>query len=195
MLPIPSHVRGLVFDCDGTLVDSMPLHKRLWAEVIEPHGVIIPDGFIDAHAGLPTEAIVEILNREQGSSIDPKRLHEHKEQLFVERLHEVGPIESVVATAREYLGKLPMAVVSGGVRMNVMGCLRNIGATDWFPVVLTADDPFPPKPAPDLFLEAARLLGLAPEECHVFEDGDPGIRGAREAGMSVTDVREVVMAT
>ena len=189
MIDLPRHARGLVFDCDGTLVDTMPLHKRLWDEMMAEQGVELPPGFIDAHTGKPTTVIVEILNRERGLAIDPLEFRERKEQRFRSSEKPLQPIAPVFATARHYLEKLPMAVVSGGCRANVEHSLRSVGAWDWFPVVLTADDPITPKPAPDLFLQAAKRIGVPAEECHAFEDGDTGIAAARAAGMSVTDVR------
>jgi HAD superfamily hydrolase (TIGR01509 family) len=191
MIPLPAGVRGLVFDCDGTLVDSMPIHKRLWDEGLAPYGIELPPDYIDTHAGKPTEVIVELVNRDWGVSIDPVAFHHEKERRYLAEVHTVGPIAPVVATAREWLGRLPMAVVSGGVRQNVEQSLRAIGAWEWFPVVLTADDPIAPKPAPDLFLAAAERLALAPTECHAFEDADAGIAAARAAGMTVTDVRTI----
>ena len=192
MLPIPAHAKGLIFDCDGTLVDSMPLHRELWDELIVQYGVTLPPGFIDSHAGMPTESIIALINQEYDKQIDAKDFSKQKEARFISRLSEIEPIEPVVATARHYLGKLPMAVVSGGIQPNVHGSLTTIGALEWFPVILTANDPIPPKPAPDLFAEAARMIGLKPEECHAFEDGDPGIVAAKAAGMTVTDVRTVL---
>ena len=194
MIDLPAGVAGLVFDCDGTLVDSMPLHVLLWNECLRPHGVQVPKAFIDLHAGRPTDVIVEIINREHGVAIDPAAFEQEKEGRFRERIAEVGPIEPVVATARRWRGELPMAVVSGGVRENVDASLRAIGALEWFEVLLTASDPIAPKPAPDLFLAAAERIKVAPEKCHAFEDADAGIDAARAAGMTVTDIREVVAA-
>jgi len=191
MIDLPPGTLGLVFDCDGTLVDSMPLHIRLWNECLAPHGVQVPASFIDVHAGKPTDLIVEIVNAEHGLAIDPKRFEHEKETRFRERIHEVGRVEPVVATARRFRGELPMAVVSGGVRLNVEASLRAIDALDWFDVLLTADDPIAPKPAPDLFLAAAERIGVPPTRCHAFEDADAGVAAARAAGMTVTDVREL----
>ncbi len=194
MIELPAGTLGLVFDCDGTLVDSMPLHILLWNECLVPHGVQVPKAFIDTHAGKPTDVIVGIINREHGVAIDPVAFEEEKEGRFRERSSEVGPIEPVVATARRWRGELPMGVVSGGVRENVVASLRSIDALEWFDVLLTASDPIAPKPAPDLFLAAADRLGVAPERCHAFEDADAGVDSARAAGMTVTDVREVLAA-
>ncbi len=195
MIEIPAGTRGLVFDCDGTLVDSMPLHTRLWNECLEPFGIQVPKAYIDTHAGKPTDVIVEIINAEYGLSIDPVGFNHEKERRFRSRIAEVGPIEPVVATAKRYRGELPMAIVSGGIFENVSLSLKSIGALGWFEAFLTADDPITPKPAPDLFLAAADRIGVPPEACHAFEDADAGIEAARAAGMTVTDVREVLAAT
>lgn len=192
MIEILPGTAGLVFDCDGTLVDSMPLHTLLWDECLVPFGVKLPKGFIDVHAGKPTDVILEIINTEHGVSIDALEFLDAKEGRFRERLSEVGAIEPVVEIARRYRGVLPMAVVSGGCRLNVVGALAGIGALDWFDVILTADDPITPKPAPDLFLTAAKMMGVAANKCHAFEDADAGIQAALGAGMTVTDVRVVL---
>lgn len=194
MIELPSGTRGLVFDCDGTLADTMPIHLNLWDILLREQGLIVPGSFIDTHAGKPTEVIAQIINEQYGASIDPVTFFEDKESRFQQRLDEVGPIEPIVATARHYQGKLPMAVVSGGCRKNVTLSLEAIGILDWFPVILTADDPIAHKPAPDLFLAAADQIGIPPEACHAFEDADAGIEAARSAGMTVTDVREVMAA-
>ncbi|TWT48734.1 HAD family hydrolase [Botrimarina hoheduenensis] len=195
MIALPPGTRGLVFDCDGTLIDSMPLHKRLWAECLARHGVILPEGFVDTHAGKPTRVIIDIINRDLvplaagAVAIESAAFQHEKESLYLERIAEALPIEPVVATAREQLGRLPMAVVSGGCRMSVGGSLRALGIESWFSVVLTSDDAIAPKPAPDLFLQAAEQLGIEPTACHAFEDADAGIAAALAAGMTVTDVR------
>jgi HAD superfamily hydrolase (TIGR01509 family) len=122
------------------------------------------------------------------------RIADEKEAIFEQMLHLARPIEIVLATARGYFGKLPMGIVSGGMRRLVLATLRGMDAEKLFTVVVTADDPVPPKPAPDVYLEAARQLGVDPAKCHVFEDGDPGIVAAQAAGMTVTDVRPVLTA-
>lgn len=192
MIEIPAGTRGLVFDCDGTLVDSMPLHTLLWNECLKPFGIQVPKEYIDTHAGKPTDVIVEIINQEFDLAIEAVAFNDEKERRFRSRIAEVGPIEPVVATAKRYRGELPMAIVSGGILENVALSLKSIGAFDWFEAFLTADDPITPKPAPDLFLAAADRIGVPPEACHAFEDADAGIDAARAAGMTVTDVREVL---
>jgi HAD superfamily hydrolase (TIGR01509 family) len=192
MLPIPADTVALLFDCDGTLADTMTLHYEAWHETLLTYGIDLPRSFIDEHAGVPTDLIVEDLNVRWGVALDPVTVSEEKENRFRERMHRTEPIEEVLATAHAYYGKLPMAVVSGGPYDVVSATLVAIEAFELFPVLVTASDPVKPKPSPDVFVEAARRLGVEPTKCHVFEDGEPGIVAARAAGMSYTDVREVI---
>lgn len=189
MLPIPPGTQALLFDCDGTLADTMALHYAAWHETLLAHGVDCPRSFIETHAGVPTHGVVLEANRFWGVSLDADQVTHEKEANFAARTHLVKPVEEVLATAHAHFGKLPMAVVSGGTGDMVHAVLTAIDALRLFPVVLTASDPVAPKPAPDLFLEAARRLGVPPQFCHVFEDGDPGILAAQRAHMTCTDVR------
>lgn len=189
MLPFPPDTAALLFDCDGTLADTMPIHYEAWRDTLAEYGVDCPRSFIDSHAGVPTNLIVEHVNRDFSVSLIPEQISAEKEARFELRIHQSEPIEEVVATAKAYAGKLPMAVVSGGTRNLVVPTLEAIGVRDLFEVIVTADDPVAPKPSPDVFVEAARRLGVEPTRCHVFEDGDPGIVAARAAGMTFTDVR------
>ncbi len=194
MLPIPAGTAALLFDCDGTLADTMALHHAAWHETLLPHGVDCPRSFIDTHAGVPTHGIVAEVNKLWGTELDGDVITEAKEARFAAQIHRAVPVEEVLATARAYHDKLPMAVVSGGGRDMVRATLAAIDALDLFPVIITANDPVAPKPAPDVFLEAARRLGVEAGKCHVFEDGDPGIVSAQRAGMTWTDVRLVLKA-
>lgn len=191
MIEIPSHAQALLFDCDGTLADTMPIHYKAWHTTLLEYGVDCPRSYIDAHAGVPTVLIATHVCRDFGVTFDPEQVAHEKEARFAERIGETLPIKPVVATAREYFGKLPMGVVSGGTRDLVVPTLEAIDVLALFPVIVTASDPVAPKPSPDVFLEAARQLGVDPTLCHVFEDGDPGIVAAKAAGMSVTDVRHL----
>ena len=189
MLPIPAETAALLFDCDGTLADTMALHYEAWRETLLPYGVECPRSLIDDNAGVPTTTIVAEVNRLFSLSLDAQVITAEKEARFHERIHLTRPIEEVLATAEGYFGKLPLAVVSGGTRKMVHEVLDVIGAAGLFPVVITADDPVAPKPSPEVFLAAAVRLGVDPQLCHVFEDGDPGIVAAVAAGMTFTDVR------
>lgn len=192
MLPIPPETEALLFDCDGTLADTMTLHYEAWHQTLLLHGIDCPRSFIDEHAGVPTDLIVEEINARWGKSLDPPSITDEKENRFREVLHLTEPIEEVLATAHAYHSKLPMAVVSGGPLDVVSATLVAIHAFDLFPVMVTASDPVAPKPSPEIFLEAARRLNVDPTKCHVFEDGEPGIVAAKGAGMTFTDVRVVI---
>lgn len=191
-LAVAEGVRGLIFDCDGTLVDSLPLHYAAWEETFAALGLTCPMDFLLRHNGKPTRRIVALYNAEFGHALDVERFTEDKERRTYARLDQTPPLEPVATLARRYYHRLPMAVVSGSNRPNVERALRAAGLRELFSVVLTADDGLPPKPAPDLFLEAARRIGVTPGDCQVFEDADAGLEAARCAGMVATDVRPVL---
>mgnify|MGYP003541764777 FL=1 len=191
-LSVPTTVRGLIFDCDGTLADTLPLHYAAWEETFATLGLHCSLEFLLRHNGKPTDVIVALYNAEFSRQIDIHQFTVDKERRTYARLGRARPLESVATLARCYHGRLPMAVVSGSNRANVERTLEAIGLRELFPVVLTADDGFLPKPAPDLFLEAARRLGVDPRDCQVFEDADAGLDAARCAGMLATDVRSVL---
>jgi len=192
MLNVPADIRGLIFDCDGTLADTMPAHTEAWCETFAAFGFQCPDGFIDQVKGMSAVKIVEEFNRRYHQRIDAVRFAAEKNRRARNKLHGARPIAPVVAIARTYHGRLPMAVASGGTRENVLLTLAAIGLQDHFVTVLTADDPVRPKPSPDIFLEAARRLHVDPGCCQVFEDGDAGLEAARNAGMLATDVRPLL---
>lgn len=195
MIEFPAETEALLFDCDGTLVDSMPMHIEAWQTTLADYGVDLPKAFIDERAGMPTLAIVEQINVDFGVSLVPEQIVDEKEARYLKRLGELQPIEAVLATAQHHHGKMPMAVASGSVRKVVELSLNAVGAFELFTVFVTADDPVEAKPSPAIFLEAARQLNVSPTKCHVFEDGDHGITAAREAGMTWTDVRELTPAS
>ncbi|MBZ4193471.1 MAG: HAD family phosphatase [Candidatus Contendobacter sp.] len=188
-LTVPDWVRGLIFDCDGTLADSLPLHYAAWEETFAALDLPCSLELLLRHNGKPTDLIVALYNAEFGRTINVAEFTADKERRTYARLEQTKPLEPAAGLARRYYGRLPLAVVSGSNRANVERTLRAIGLRELFPVVLTADDGLPPKPAPELFLEAARQLQIEPGYCQVFEDADSGLEAARRAGMLATDVR------
>jgi beta-phosphoglucomutase family hydrolase len=172
-----------IFDCDGTIADTMPLHFRAWSRAMREEGADFPEELFYAWGGRPAVEIVGALNERHGLAMDPEETARRKEGYFKELLHEVEPIEAVLEIARGLHGKAPLAVASGGHRELVHATLEHLEIMALFETVVCAEDYERGKPAPDPFLEAARRLGVAPSECLVFEDSPTGIAAATAAGM------------
>jgi beta-phosphoglucomutase family hydrolase len=189
MTEVPPHIRGLVFDCDGTIADTMPLHYQAWVQALGVHEADFPETLFYELAGVPTHAIIEILNERHGYAMPVRQTAEHKDELFVRLLPRVQPIEPVVKLVKMYAGTLPMAVATGGTRSLCSKTLAALGLLEHFTALVTADDVPHGKPAPDIFLEAARRLGVPADQCCAFEDGEPGLAAARAAGMLTIDIR------
>ncbi len=186
---------GLIFDCDGTLAHTMPLHWRAWREVTTRHGLHFPEDRFYSLGGVPTRDIVRQLAIEQGRpEIDPIVFAHEKENAYFALFHEIGPVEEVVAVARENRGRIPMAVASGGSKGAITKVLTHLGIVDWFQAIVTNEDVVRQKPAPDIFLEAARRIGVPPELCRAYEDTDLGMAAIRAAGMDAVDVRHYTRA-
>ena len=183
--------RGLIFDCDGTLVDSMPLHWRAWDTVCKRHGIEFSEKRHYAMGGIPSRKILAMLKEEQGLDFDPDEVSREKEVAYLPLMPEVELIEPVVAIAREHRGRIPMAVATGGRTQFIRPLLERLEIADWFSALVTSDDVANPKPAPDTFLQAAALLGVPAEECRAYEDTDLGMESIRAAGMDAVDVREI----
>lgn len=186
MLEIPDYpFQAYIFDCDGTLVDSMPLHYIAWVEALEQHNA--PFEFTEevfyAHAGIKEQDVVKILNAQYGTNIDPVSVDELKMEIFRRRIPEVQPVRPVAEFAKSLEGRFPMAVASGSEEPTVRGCLEATGLIHLFETIITPKLVKHGKPAPDMFLLAAERMGIAPSECLVLEDGNSGLEAAKAAGM------------
>ena len=188
-----SHPRGIIFDCDGTLADTMPLHWRAWQVITMRHGLRLPEDRFYSLGGVPSRDILRILSTEQGVPIDPLVVAREKEAVYLPLIAQVEPINTVVGVAREHYGKIPLAVASGGTRSIIEQVLNHLGIRDLFQAIVTSEDIVNQKPAPDIFLEAARRLGVPPQFCRAYEDTDLGMRAIRAAGMEAVDVRELLV--
>jgi HAD superfamily hydrolase (TIGR01509 family) len=191
MITIDKDIQGLIFDCDGTLVDSMPKHWEAWHETFAEYGLKCPNSYLEAHAGVPIKEtlLAYLKDFKIEKDIDPDEFVAKKHKKSLEKLQEVDPIHEVVDVVKKYHGKLPMAVASGGARKNVITSLKTIDVAKYFEIIITSDDPIPGKPNPDIFVYAAYQMGVKPKNCLVFEDGDKGIEAAQKAGMKYFDVR------
>ncbi len=163
----------------------MPLHYRAWDMAMRRAGLTetLDEDLFYALGGVPTRRVAQLFAEHYGLSYDPDEVFEDKERLFVELQADVQTIAPTVEVARSLAPTHPLAIASGGPRRVVLRSLELAGLAPLFPVVVTADDVEHGKPAPDMFLLAARLMGVAPESCLVFEDAEPGIQAAEAAGM------------
>lgn len=184
--------QALVFDFDGTLVDSMPMHFRCWQRALEPFGLSFDHTTFQNWGGVPTREIVRRLSQGQGVPVDVEEVIRAKETLTRAHAHEAEPIEPVLSIARASRGVLPMAIATGGPRALIGPRMAALGIEDWFGAVVTADDVERGKPDPDPFLRAAELLGVDPTRCRAYEDAPSGFASARAAGMEVIDVATLI---
>ena len=180
---------AILFDCDGTLADTMPAHYRAWLHVTKHHGILFDEDRFYALGGRPTRDILATLANEASIEIDLDHASEMKETAFLEQVKYVKAIDPVIAALRRAHGHVPVAVVTGGYRDVCEKILLQIGVREFFDCIVASEDTNRHKPDPEPFLEAARRLGVAPEGCLVWEDSDLGIEAARQAGMSWIDVR------
>lgn len=185
-------IKGIVFDCDGTLADTMPLHWKAWQHISKKHGLHFPEDRFYSLGGVPSRDILAMLCKEQGKTLDCLAVSREKEAAYLPFLPEVQAIEVVVKVAEVNHGKLPMAVASGGMKHIIEQVLEHLKIRHYFDAVVTSEDVKNQKPAPDIFLEAARRIGVPPAHCRAYEDTDLGLQAIRSAGMEAVDVRELL---
>jgi len=190
MIKIPKNIKALIFDCDGTLVDTMPLHLEAWKKAFEKNGRDFPHDFIDSLKGAPLIEIVQMYNEKFNDNLDLEKIANDKAEFTREAIKKAKPIQQVVDVALKNKNVMPMSVASGGSEYNVHSSLTSVGILDLFAPVLTSKNKIPAKPNPDIFLECAKQMNVAPEDCLVFEDGDFGLEAAERAGMQSVDVRK-----
>jgi beta-phosphoglucomutase family hydrolase len=184
--------KGLIFDCDGTLADTMPLHWRAWQMITQRHSLHFPEDRFYSLGGVPSRDILKILAVEQGRSLDHIAIAHEKEEAYLPLMADVEPIHAVVEIVRAQHGKIPMAVASGGTQRIICQLLEQLNIRQLFDAVVTSEMVKNQKPAPDIFLEAARRIGVDPKCCRAYEDTDLGMKAIRSAGMEAVDVRELI---
>lgn len=187
----PRSAGCLLFDWDGTLVDSQYANYRAMAGTLATEGVRLEQEWFDARTGLSSAEMIHTLVVERGLTLSRSvaELVAERDAQFLEEAHAVRPLPPVLEIVEASRHRLPMAVASGGARHVIEATLRHQPFHDAFDALVTRDDVARGKPAPDIFLAAARLLGAEPSRCLVYEDSDEGIAAAHAAGMEVIDVR------
>jgi beta-phosphoglucomutase-like phosphatase (HAD superfamily) len=191
-MKLPTHIKGLIFDCDGTLADTMPLHWRAWQMITQRHNLHFPQDRFYAYGGVPSRDILKLLAQEQGRSLDHIAVAHEKEETYLLTLSQVEPVHAVLEIAKENFGKIPMAVASGGTQKIIVQVLEHLKIRHLFDAVVTSEMVVNQKPAPDIFLEAAKRIGVEPKFCRAYEDTDLGMQAIRAAGMEAMDVRELL---
>lgn len=187
-LDISPNAKGLIFDLDGTLADTMPIHYIAWKNAAARYGIDFTPELFATLAGIPVYPTVEKLNELFGMNIDPREMGDLKEAEFENNMHLTPEIKIVTDLVRKYHGKIPMAIGTGGSRRLSMKTLGIIGLQDYIDIMVTSEDVENFKPHPETFLKCAELMGVEPRFCEVFEDGILGMQAARTAGMMVVDV-------
>ncbi|AEV86365.1 haloacid dehalogenase [Actinoplanes sp. SE50] len=189
LLPLPpGDFQAYLFDCDGTITDSMPVHFQAWQDALAEYECEFPQDLFYAWGGRPCADIVADLNARQGLSMPVAAVAERQESLFRAGLPSMRAVPGVLAHIEESYGRLPFGVVSGSTRPAVIDSLLALGLLDRFPVLVCAGDYTHPKPHPEPYLLGARRLGVDPARCLAFEDTELGVRAAQAAGMAVVRV-------
>lgn len=184
----PGKFRAYLFDCDGTVADSMPLHYKAWKQALGEWGCRFDEDLFYEWGGKPVTEIIATLNRMQGLNMPVEAVGQRKEGLYYDQLSELKAVPEVLEHIEAMYGKIPLAVVSGGRRDSVLRSLATLNLLDKFDTIVGAGEYARSKPAPDGFLVAAERLGVAPKDCLVFEDTDLGIEAATAAGMASVKV-------
>ncbi len=176
--------KAYLFDCDGTVADSMPPHYIAWKRALDEWGATFTEEQFYGWGGLPSGAVIERLNQEQGLHMNASLIAERKEEFYYESLPSLKAVPEVLEHVLDAYGRIPIAIVSGSTRESVVASLSTLGLLDHFNTLVCAGDYVHGKPNPEPFLMAAERLGIAPADCLVFEDAQPGIEAARTAGMA-----------
>ena len=180
----PGDFKAYLFDCDGTVADSMPPHYIAWKRALDEQGATFTEEQFYGWGGLPAEVVIERLNAEQGLKMVAALVAQRKEEFYYESLPTLKAVPEVLEHVLEAHGRIPIAIVSGSTRESVVASLTALGLLDCFDALVCAGEYTHGKPHPEPFLKAAGLVGVAPQDCLVFEDAEPGIEAAKAAGMA-----------
>jgi HAD superfamily hydrolase (TIGR01509 family) len=180
---------ALLFDCDGTLVDTMGVHRSIWTEIFARYGFTITDAWWEEYANVALVPFVQAVIPDASEEL-ADQLNVEGMARYLEVIHLAEPLEHVIEVARAHHGRLPMAVVTGGYREIIIPTLDAAGITHLFDVIVTADDVTHSKPAPDVYERAVTLLEVDPARCIAYEDSEIGMTSAQGAGIGrIIDIR------
>ncbi|ABG59097.1 HAD family hydrolase [Cytophaga hutchinsonii] len=186
---LPDHIKGLIFDIDGTLADTMPAHYRASLRVARQFGFEFPLEFFIKMAGIPTtDVFKELLNLQHKSHISTEEVSALKEKYYLEEIPTIQPISYTMDIVKKYAGVLPMSMGTGGTLEIALPNIKQIKADTYIDILVSAEDVKKHKPFPDTFLECARRMNIAPGNCLVFEDALQGFKAAQAGGMDYIDV-------
>ena len=180
--------KAYLFDCDGTIVDSMPLHYVAWRNVLAEWGCEFEEEIFYAWGGMPVTEIISTLNERHGLAMPVEEVSRRKEEAYFAALPQLRAVPEVLEHIEDQFGRIPFAVVSGSTKDSVVASLESLKILDRFDTLVCAGDYEKSKPDPEPFLTAARRLGVAPNACLVFEDTDMGVQAATAAGMASVKV-------
>jgi HAD superfamily hydrolase (TIGR01509 family) len=184
----PGSFKAYLFDCDGTVADSMPLHYIAWKQALSEWNCEFSEELFYAWGGMSVAQIITTLNEDRGLNMPVSVVAKRKEELYFENLPKLKAVPEVLEHIEASYGRIPFAVVSGSMRDSVTASLEALKILDKFDTLVCAGDYQKSKPDPEPFLIAANRLGIAPEDCLVFEDSDMGIQAATAAGMASVKV-------
>ncbi|WP_166422397.1 beta-phosphoglucomutase family hydrolase [Paraglaciecola sp. 20A4] len=182
-MPDLSRYKGIVFDMDGTLIDSMGSHAIAWQKTCEHFGYPYDKEYIHALGGVPTREIAKLLNEKYGQNHDLDKVSEVKRQAWLALDDDLTVIEDTFKVMQRYKGVLKMGIGTGSERDNAIRMLTRTGLLDRVETVVTSSDVKNGKPDGETFLTVAKNMGLSASECVVFEDTDIGRQAAKNAGM------------